>query len=319
MSAAPSQPKMTGPIELGETLLFIDEKGREYLRQVRAGRRLSFKKGHLDVDEIVGRPDGLKVRTSQGGTVYIFRPTYDRLITHLPRKAQVIYPKDSGAILTQLDVYPGARVIESGVGPGAMTIALLRAVGPTGSLVSIERREDHIDMARENIATFHGEAPNWSLVLGDAEHELAGREVDRILLDMPDPAPVIPGAVAALRPGGMLACWVPTTPQLETLGIAIRAEPLLVEARTSEILQRYWHVAHNSVRPDHRMIGHTGFLMTAWRLAEFEDAPVVPEVPAEGTPDTNLPDSEAASAENEAEPSLPETSDHDNNPGSKSN
>ena len=314
MSGTPSQPKMTGPIELGETLLFIDEKGREYLRQVRAGRRLSFKKGHLDVDQIVGRPDGLKMRTSQGGTVYIFRPTYDRLITHLPRKAQVIYPKDSGSILTQLDVYPGARVIESGVGPGAMTIALLRAVGPTGSLVSIERREDHIEMARENIAMFHGDAPNWSLVLGDAEEEIPEREVDRILLDMPDPAPVIPAAVQALRPGGMLACWVPTTLQLDTLGEAVRAEPLLVEARTSEILQRYWHVAYNSVRPDHRMVGHTGFLMTAWRLAEIDD----PEIRADSPSEPPGAEGEAPPTEGNDEPSLPAASDHDNNPDRES-
>lgn len=319
MSSTPTPPKMTGPIELGETLLFIDEKGREYLRQVRAGRRLSFKKGHLDVDEIVGRPDGLKVRTSQGGTVYIFRPTYDRLITHLPRKAQVIYPKDSGSILTQLDVYPGARVIESGVGPGAMTIALLRAVGPTGSLVSIERRADHVEMAQENIATFHGEAPNWTVVLGSAEDEIAGREVDRILLDMPEPGPVIPSAVAALRPGGMLGCWVPTTPQLDSLGAAIREEPLLVETRTSEILQRYWHVAANSVRPDHRMIGHTGFLMTAWRLADMDDSDHAGEPPADV--DAHTPVVEDAAAEGTVEPSsaLPVDPDHDNNPERDSN
>ncbi len=308
MSSAPTPPRMTGPIEVGETLLFIDEKGREYLRQARAGRRLSFKKGHLDVDEIIGQPDGLKVKTSHGGTVYIFRPTYDRLITHLPRKAQVIYPKDSGSILTQLDVYPGARVIESGVGPGAMTMALLRAVGPSGALISIERRADHIEMARENIETFHGPAENWEVVLGDAEEEIGRFEVDRILLDMPDPSPVIPGAVKALRPGGMLACWVPTTMQLEAVGTAVRKQSLLVEARTSEILQRYWHVAYNSVRPDHRMVGHTGFLMTAWRLAgvpaESNDA--------EGEAATSSEASQEAAAEKRTE-ALPTEALRDNN------
>jgi tRNA (adenine57-N1/adenine58-N1)-methyltransferase len=256
------------PIESGETLLFIDEKGREYLRELRPGRRLSFRTGHIDVDPIVGRHDGLKLRTSMGGTVFVFRPTYDRLIPNLPRKAQVIYPKDSGAILTQTDIYPGARVIESGVGPGALTLALLRAIGREGTLISIERREDHIAMARENIAAFHGEAPNWTTILGSAEEEIGKHRADRIILDLPDPAPVIPAAAAALRPGGMLACWVPTTLQLESLGQALRAEARFVEPRTSEILQRFWHVASNSIRPDHRMVAHTGFLTTAWRLSD---------------------------------------------------
>ncbi|MFP6663072.1 MAG: tRNA (adenine-N1)-methyltransferase [Deltaproteobacteria bacterium] len=269
------------PIESGETLLFIDEKGREYLRELRPGRRLSFQKGHLDVDPIIGRHDGLKLRTSGGGTVFVFRPTYDRLIPNLPRKAQVIYPKDSGAILTHTDIYPGARVIESGVGPGALTMALLRAIGPEGTLVSIERREDHIKMARENIAAFYGDAPNWTTILASAEDEIPKHRADRIILDLPDPAPVIPAAAEALRPGGMVASWVPTTLQLESLGEALRTEKRLVEPRTSEILERFWHVAANSIRPDHRMVAHTGFLTTAWRLADEE--PLEPANPVEKT------------------------------------
>lgn len=269
------------PIESGETLLFIDDKGREYLRELRPGRRLSFKRGHIDCDPIIGRPDGLRLRTSGGGTVFVFRPTYDRLIPNLPRKAQVIYPKDSGAILTHTDIYPGARVIESGVGPGALTMALLRAIGPEGTLVSIEHREDHIKMARENIATFYGAAPNWTTILASAEDEIPNHRADRIILDLPDPAPVIPAAATALRPGGMVASWVPTTLQLESLGGALRAEKRFVEPRTSEILERFWHIAANSVRPDHRMVAHTGFLTTAWRLADEEAAaPADPAVPA---------------------------------------
>ena len=269
------------PLAWGETLLFIDDKGREYLRELRPGRRLSFQRGHLDVDQLVGRPDGLRLRTSGGGTVFAFRPTYDRLIHNLPRKAQVIYPRDTAAILMQADIYAGARVVETGLGPGALTLALLRAIGPDGTLVSIERRADHIDMARENVATFHGDAPNWTTIEGEAAEHLSGLRMDRVILDLPDPELTITNAADALRPGGLLACWVPTTIQLEALGGALRAERRLVEARTSEILQRFWHVAPRSVRPDHRMVAHTGFLTTAWRLADEQPDEPGSESPSE--------------------------------------
>lgn len=277
MDAPARHPASTAgkPLAFGETLLFIDDKGREYLRELRPGRRLSFQSGHLDVDTLVGRDDGLRLRTSGGGTVFAFRPTYDRLIPNLPRKAQVIYPRDTAAILMQADIYPGAQVVETGLGPGALTLGLLRAIGPTGSLVSIERRADHIEMARENVATFHGEAPNWTTIEGDAAEHLSRHRADRVVLDLPDPEPAVGAAADALRAGGLLACWVPTTIQLESLGATLRAERRLVESRTSEILQRFWHVAPRSIRPDHRMVAHTGFLTTAWRLADEQ-----PEEPA---------------------------------------
>lgn len=252
----------------GESVLMIDGKDREYLRELRPGRRFSFQGGYVDADAIIGLPDGSRVKTSMGQTVLIFRPTYSRLIPNLQRQAQVIYPKDTGAFLVYGDIYPGAHVVETGVGPGALTLALLRAIGTEGRLVSIERREDHIEMARGNIARHHGEAPNWRTVLGEAADMLPSERADRVVLDLPDPAPVIPAAAAALRPGGVLTCWVPTTLQLAELGAALRAEPRFAAEQTFELLQRYWHVAANSVRPDHRMVAHTGFLTTAWRLAD---------------------------------------------------
>lgn len=256
------------PLEARETVLLIDEKGREYLRALRPGRRFDFSGGYLDADDLIGRPDGTEARTSSGHRVLVFRPIYSRLIPNLPRQAQVIYPKDTGAFLVYGDIYPGARVVETGVGPGALTLALLRAIGPEGSLVSIERREDHIAMAQETVARFHGDAPNWRTVLADAADGLREERADRVILDLPEPVPALSAAADALRPGGVVCCWVPTTIQLAELGAGLRAESRFAAAQTFELLQRHWHVAERSVRPDHRMVAHTGFFTTAWRLAD---------------------------------------------------
>lgn len=262
------------PLAARETVLLIDEKGREYLRALRAGRRFDFAGGFLDADDLVGQPDGTVARTSTGAKILVFRPTYARLIPNLPRQAQVIYPKDTGSFLVYGDIYPGARVVETGVGPGALTLALLRAIGPEGTLVSIERREDHIAMAQETVAKFHGDAPNWRTVLGEAADALPEEKADRVILDLPEPVPALGPAAEALRPGGVVCAWVPTTIQLAELGSGLRAEKRFAAAQTFEMMQRFWHVAERSVRPDHRMVAHTGFFTAAWRLADApEDAP----------------------------------------------
>jgi len=260
------------PLCAGDSVLLIDSKGREYLRELRPGRKFSLHAGVIEVDSLLGLPDASRVASSTGQPVLVFRPPYERLIPNLPRQAQVIYPKDAAMILTWGDVYPGAHVVETGVGPGALTLALLRAIGPTGSLVSIERRAEHIDMAKENVARFHGPAPNWRTVLAEAADALPDERADRVVLDLPEPGPVIPAAARALRAAGILLCYVPTAIQLKEIGDALRAEPAFAYARTFETLQRYWHVAANSVRPDHRMVAHTGFITTAMRLATARDA-----------------------------------------------
>src|SRR5262245_31919910 len=145
-SAAATRPAPGDPLGAGEAVLLIDPKGREYLRDLRPGRRFSLHCGMVDADALIGQPNGLRYTTNLGQPVLVFRPTYARLIPNLPRQAQVIYPKDAASIIVWGDIYPGARVIESGVGPGALTMALLRAIGPEGHLTSIERREDHIQM-----------------------------------------------------------------------------------------------------------------------------------------------------------------------------
>lgn len=263
-----ARPGPGDPLAAGESVLLIDPKGREYLRDLRPGRRFSLHCGMVDADALIGRPNGLRFMTTLGQPVLVFRPTYARLIPNLPRQAQVIYPKDAASIIVWGDIYPGAHVIESGVGPGALTMALLRAIGPEGHLTSIERREDHIQMARENVSRFHGPAPNWETVLAEAVDALPSLRADRVILDLPEPGPLLDAAAQALRPGGVLVCYVPTTVQIDQLGQALRDEPRFVLPETFETLQRFWHVAPNSVRPDHRMVAHTGFIVTAWRLAD---------------------------------------------------
>ncbi|MEW6300863.1 MAG: tRNA (adenine-N1)-methyltransferase, partial [Thermodesulfobacteriota bacterium] len=152
-------------LQAGETVLFIDRKEREYLRTLKPGSRISLHGGTLPADQVIGSPEGIIVHTTQHEPFWVFRPTYAHLIPHLPRRAQVIYPKDVGMMLLWGDVFPGASVIEVGAGPGALTIALLRAIGPTGSLVTIEAREDFCTMARENVSRFFGASPNWTLQL----------------------------------------------------------------------------------------------------------------------------------------------------------
>jgi len=262
------RPAPDAPLAAGDAVLLIDPKGREYLRDLRPGRRYSLHAGVVDADDLIGRPNGLRVRSSLGQPFLVFRPTYARLIPNLPRQAQVIYPKDAASILIWGDIFPGARVIESGVGPGALTLALLRAIGPEGHLTSIERREDHVQMARDNVQRFHGEAPNWTTVLAEAADALPTLRADRVILDLPEPGPLVGAAAQALGPGGVLVVYVPTTIQVDQIGEALRAEPRFALAETFETLQRFWHVAPNSVRPDHRMVAHTGFLVTAWRLAD---------------------------------------------------
>ena len=261
------RPVPGSPLAAGDVVLIVDPKKREYLRDLRPGRRFSLHCGMVDADDLIGRPDGSRVASSLGQPVLVFRPTYAGLIPNLPRAAQVIYPKDAASLLVWGDSYPGAHVVESGVGPGALTLALLRAVGPTGRVTSIERREDHVEMARENVDRFHGEAPNWRTVLADAADALPLEQADRVVLDVPEPGPLVAAAATALRPAGVLTIYVPTTIQLKEIGDALRAEPRFADGQTFETLHRSWHVAENSIRPDHRMVAHTGFITTALRIA----------------------------------------------------
>lgn len=248
-------------------MLFIDSKEREYLRTLKAGNRMSLHGGLLPADQVIGIPEGSLVRNSTNDAFWVFRPTFAHLIPNLPRRAQVIYPKDIGFMLLWGDVFPGASVVEIGAGPGSLAIALLRAIGPTGTLTTVEIREDHCDMARENVAKFFGEAPNWHLVVGDAYAGLDIQDADRLFIDVPEPWRVLPHAVHTLRPGGVIVSYSPTMIQVKSFVDELRASPCFTAVEVMENLVRGWHVKGLSVRPDHRMVAHTGFLTIARRTS----------------------------------------------------
>jgi tRNA (adenine57-N1/adenine58-N1)-methyltransferase len=186
----------------------------------------------------------------------------------LPRTAQVIYPKDLGPILIWADLFPGARVVEAGVGAGALSMALLRAIGDDGKLFSYEIREDFAALAQKNVSRYFGPAPNWRITLGDVGAALDENEIDRVLLDLPEPWSVIESVWKALRPGGILLCYLPTVLQVKGLVDALRDDKRFACIETSESLMRFWHFKGMSARPEHRMVAHTGFLTSARRLAD---------------------------------------------------
>jgi tRNA (adenine57-N1/adenine58-N1)-methyltransferase catalytic subunit len=253
-------------LQAGDTVLFIDRKEREYLRTLKTGGRISLHGGLLQADQVIGLPEGSLVHTARNEPFRIFRPTYAHLIPNLPRKAQVIYPKDVGIMLLWGDVFPGASVVEVGAGPGALTIALLRAIGPTGTLVTVEAREDFCEMSRENVTRFFGEASNWTLMVGDAYEGIEAHDADRLLIDVPEPWRVLPHAARALRPGGILVGYVPTVVQVKALVDELRAHTGFAAIEVMENLLRFWHVKDLSVRPEHRMVAHTGFIIVARRV-----------------------------------------------------
>ena len=255
-------------LQADEVIVLLDSKGREYLRVLKPGARISIRGGLLEGERLVGVEEGALVRSSVGEPFRVLRPTYAHLIPNLPRRAQVIYPKDVGPILLWGDVYPGARVLEVGVGPGGLTIALLRAVGKEGSVTSYEVREDFCQMARDNVRRFFGAAENWNLKLADAYQEIDEEHIDRVLIDVPEPWRVLAQARRALRPGGVVLSFVPTTTQIKALVDALRQDHAFAAVEVMESLLRFWHVEGLSVRPEHRMVAHTGFIIVARRTAE---------------------------------------------------
>jgi tRNA (adenine57-N1/adenine58-N1)-methyltransferase len=220
-------------------------------------------------EELFGHDEGSRIKFSTGESFLVLRPTYADLIPELPRRNQVIYPKDTGPLLIWGDVFPGATVIEAGVGAGALTIALLRAVGPNGRVISYEIREDFAAAARKNIATFFGDAPNWTLKIRDIYQGFDETGVDRMFLDLPEPGRALDVATAALRPGGVIVGYVPTTVQLKDTVEAMQARRDIGEIESFETMLRYWQVKGMSVRPHFRMVAHSAFIIVARRLADI--------------------------------------------------
>jgi tRNA (adenine57-N1/adenine58-N1)-methyltransferase catalytic subunit len=250
-----------------DPIVLIDRKERTYLRILRRGGRISVRGGGLACDSVIGLPEGTTVETAHGERLLVLRPTYAQLIPNLPRRAQPIYPKDVGPILLWGDIQAGARVVEVGTGPGALTIALLRAVGPTGTLVSYEIREDFATATRENVARFHGDAPNWTLKTCDAFAGMEERDMDRLVIDLAEPWQLLDVASSVLRPGAVVTGFVPTVLQVKQFVDALRAHGRFGAVETLETLVRFWNVRDRSVRPTHRMVAHTGFLVFARHLS----------------------------------------------------
>jgi tRNA (adenine57-N1/adenine58-N1)-methyltransferase catalytic subunit len=257
-----------GPLQENEPVVFLDRKDREYLFRLDRNRPIAIRGGKISVDDIIGRHEGSVVRSSVNEPFLFFRPSMPQLVPNLPRSAQVIYPKDIGPILVWGDLFPGARVIEAGVGAGALSMALLRAIGPDGRLVSYELREDFAGLAQKNVARYFGPAPNWTVKIADVAAELEESDMDRVILDLPEPWHVINPAWKALRPGGILVCYLPTVLQVKSLVDGLHDDKRFACIETTESLMRFWHVRGISVRPQHRMVAHTGFVISARRLAD---------------------------------------------------
>jgi tRNA (adenine57-N1/adenine58-N1)-methyltransferase len=264
---SPRHPGSPAALAEGERVLLQDRKGRRYLQTLRAGASFHFHGGHVAHSAMIGSPEGTSVRSSSGQSLLVLRPTSADLTVKAPRGAQVVYPKDQAMIVQLGDIAPGLTVAEAGAGSGALTCALLRAVGPEGRVVSFELRDDHADIAERNVAErFGGSPPNWELRRDDVVAGLSALRCERVVLDLLDPAAVLKVAAEALHPGGILVAYTPTVPQVMRLREGMDADPRWGLAQTSETLLRAWHVDGLAVRPDHRMVAHTAFLTTARRL-----------------------------------------------------
>ena len=268
MSAA----RPTGPFREGDRVQLTGPKARMHTITLRADGELHTHHGVLFHRDLIGQPDGSVVANSAGHDYLALRPLLRDFAMSMPRGAAIVYPKDSAQIVMQADIFPGATVVEAGVGSGALSLALLRAIGPDGRLVSFERRDDFAEVAKANVETFFGETPStWDVVVGDLAEELPNQfqagTVDRVVLDMLAPWDCMDAVADALTPGGVVICYIATATQLSRVAEYIRGTGLFTEPDASETMVRGWHVEGLAVRPDHRMIAHTGFLLTARRLA----------------------------------------------------
>jgi tRNA (adenine57-N1/adenine58-N1)-methyltransferase len=259
-----------------------DPKGKLHTITLQAGAQWHTHRGWIEHDLLIGADEGVVVTTT-GGTAYLaLRPLLTDYVLSMPRGATIVYPKDAATIVMAADVFPGATVVEAGAGSGALSIALLRAIGPAGRLHSFEKRPEFAEVARANVEGFLGEVPNWDLRLGALQEELDLTGVDRVVLDMLAPWECLEAVGRSLRPGGVLLCYVATTTQLSTIAEAIRAHGEFTEPIATETLVRGWHLEGLAVRPEHRMIGHTGFLITTRRMSHGVQAPKRRRRPAKG-------------------------------------
>ncbi|MEI7659998.1 MAG: tRNA (adenine-N1)-methyltransferase [Actinomycetes bacterium] len=252
----------------GDRVQLTDPKGKLYSFTLAAGKEWHTHKGWITHSDVIGLPEGSVISTTAGLKFTAFKPLLADYVLTMPRGATIVYPKDAAMIIGLADIYPGARVLEAGVGSGALTISLLRAVGNNGSVHSVERRADFADNAKSNVDNYFESAlQNWRLTVGDLQDQNFDSEFDRVILDMLAPWECVDIAARALRPGGVFMSYVATTTQLSATAEAIKSDGRFTEPESSETLVRGWHHEGLAVRPQQRMIGHTGFLIQSRRMA----------------------------------------------------
>ncbi|ACV08856.1 tRNA (adenine-N1)-methyltransferase [Jonesia denitrificans] len=279
-----------GPFRPGDRVQLTDYKGRLHTITLTPGSQFHTHRGYFNHNDIIGLPDGSVFETTSGVQYQLMRPLLSDHVLSMPRGAAVVYPKDAAQIVGMADIFPGARVVEAGVGSGALTMSLLRAVGDGGQVHSIERRDDFAAIARDNVEVFFGGPhPAWTLSVGDLADVLPQYwepgSVDRVVLDMLAPWENIDAVATALVPGGVLICYVATVTQLSRVAEDLRDDGRFTEPEAWESMVRQWHLEGLAVRPQHRMVGHTGFLITARRLAQGTTPLLRKRRPAKGAYD----------------------------------
>ena len=253
------------PLGPDEFILLTDQTGHHFLTRLRERGEFHCHHGIIRYESILGKPEGTRLETSLGKTMWVFRPRLQDYQIEMPRSSTIVYPKDIGMVLVWADIFPGARVLEAGAGSGALSLALLRAVGAEGHLTTCDIRQDMIDRAQKNVANFCGPTPNWSLRIEDVYRNIQGGPYDRVVLDLPDPALVVEHAARVLVPGGILCSFVPNVLQVQSTVEAYRGSGAFVEIETYETQIRPWVFRGPTGRPGHAAIGHTGFLTFARR------------------------------------------------------
>ncbi|MBV9139841.1 MAG: tRNA (adenine-N1)-methyltransferase [Pseudonocardiales bacterium] len=277
--------RASGGFQPGDRVQLTDPKGRQHTVVLAPGAQFHTHCGALAHDDLIGLPEGSVVLSAAGTPYLALRPLLYDYVLSMPRGAQVIYPKDAAQIVMWGDIFPGARVLEAGAGSGALTCSLLRAVGERGKVISYETRADHAEHAARNVERFFGApVPNWELRLADVATHPADQPVDRVALDMLAPWEPLSAVSATLVPGGVLTIYVATTTQLSRSTEALREAGCYTEPQAWETLQRSWHVVGLAVRPEHRMVAHTAFLLTARRLAHGVAAPTPQRRPSRSSP-----------------------------------
>lgn len=279
---------LSGPFRAGDRVQFTDEKGKLYSITLTTGAQWHSHKGWISHDELIGSDEGCIVTTNSGGKYQAFRPLLADYVLAMPRGATIVYPKDSALIVGFGDIFPGARVLEAGAGSGALSIALIRAVGNSGLVDSYEKRDDFAVIAEKNVSSYFGEKPrNWSLSVGALQDSEISNEYDRVVLDMLAPWECIEIAQKVLIPGGVLIVYVATTTQLSRAAETIKEDGRFTEPESFESFIRGWHHEGLAVRPQHKMNAHTGFLLLTRKVAEGSTALKRRRRPAKGSYDLN--------------------------------